>query len=259
MTVDYVKYYDGDFFAKDYLVRGVDTTGYTAEGGSVYCNTIGAAALGDAGDAVEMKLTTTIDTTTLNDQAVTIIIPDADGNRIYMQIHDTGAWISHNDSNTYGFTADQVAKIRNTDATLLYINDGNTFSLYVKEIDGNWLLLVTTTGKRSGGNRANLSVGASGGAKCDIDYIKYIDAEGLADSDAKAEDCFKVYEQEFDTAEIKGDNTSTDDVVCKDGVLRLPENGEISFNGAPIPLGGYAESKCFMVKNSKALTLSLMS
>ncbi len=103
----------GGYFA----IRKTDNTGYVfssteTAAATKYLSgpTDGLTPLGYVGDAVEVKFKTAITVATTdskNSHAVTFIINDQDGNRVYMQLHDEGAWLSNTSSNSVNFNATQ--------------------------------------------------------------------------------------------------------------------------------------------------------
>ncbi len=140
----------------------------------------GIAPLGYSGDAVEIKFTTSL----AEGQSVMLKIHDADGKVVHLKISDyLNGYVSTSNGAICYFTEEQIRKILNVDTTLLFVNNGETYSIYLKENDGNWSELVATTGKRDGEGTASLSVEAVGmGAAVDIGYIKYYDGRLMGDT-----------------------------------------------------------------------------
>ncbi len=154
-----------------YAIRETGFGSYTVTSSKYLAPADGVAALGDTGDAVEIKFHAAITVDGANDQLAEFHIYGSDTNRVYMRIHETGAWISNSASEIAAFAAEDVAKIRNTDVTLLFLNNESTYSIYLKESNGTYTELLTTTGKRTGAESLNCNFFAGGGATLMVDSI----------------------------------------------------------------------------------------
>ncbi len=256
-TVDIasITYYDGKLFGDSYYLRdvigpyNVTTSVYTsspADGGYV---------LGNTGDFAELKFRTNIPIEGGNDQYADFVMAGSDGLRAWLRIHETGAWIK-NGNEVEAFSADAVQKIRNVDTTMVILNNGNNFILYVKNSNGEYEKIFTSTGKGTADTgRTNIVINGS----VVLDYAKCYESAGLADSAAKAGSCYALVEQNFDNGSVNGEFTLGTSSTISNGVLTIAEGETLSLKEADIPMGGYAEfkfkpSEVFWIKTADGVT-----
>ncbi len=262
MNIATITYFDGVLLGNNYYLR--DNIGsYTTVGdadGVIYTSAPldGGFMLGNAGDFAEIKFRTnmTIDTATDgNNQYVDFSMADKDAKRAWLRIHENGAWFKNGDA-TENLDTAAVTKIRNVDATLLIVNNGDNYLLYVKNADGAYEKIFTSTGKGSSDStRNNIAITGASGASVDVEYAKCYAATGMEEAAtlSAVTGTYLLSEQNFATV-VHGDVTKGANVSVADGVLTVPAGESVALNGAPIPVGGYADVS---FKTAKKLTLQI--